>query len=156
MPEIQEVSVYRNIFFDLRNIIRRPGMAGVHLMAREIHQHLKKSGYMIRTDGSLICDKAPDVSTYSFVVDVQKYSAEVAKYVRDYSQSKKETSDLSLVQVAVIPVTFYQRNEWRDGEFGIVCSGGLVTHLVRIDGKFGKSDVLVRHSAIEAFKLLTD
>lgn len=150
----KKVVAGQNIVFDLVIGLCKPGQKLEQRVARELHHKLKSRGYRICNDGSLVCDKAPDLSTVAFVIDAEKDFSQVARYITNHSKSKVNVRGKKLSEVGVIPVVFYNKKVWRDGSFGVVCSGGFVSHLVRLDGQYGQDDMLVCKSAQAAYDLL--
>ena len=141
-----------NIFFDVRIPRLEPGQNKDLRLARQIRSHLKIADYMICPDGQIIMARARDMSTKAFILNVETHHVDVAKYINHHSKSKVEVVDVPLGKVCTIPIIPYHKNDWRDGRFGIVCSGGFVTHLVRLDGKY--ASMTVAKSAQAAYKLL--
>ena len=141
-----------NLYFDVRIPLRKPGQSEKVRLAREICSYLPHRHYMICSNGQIITAISRDMPTKVFVFDVEANCAQVVRYIKRHSQSRAEETDLPLRKVGVIPVGPYHVGDWRDGRLGIVCSGGFVTHLVRLDGRYG--GMTVGQSAQAAYKLL--
>lgn len=149
-----------NIRIHFKLPFRERGQSKDLRLVRELWFYLRPGYYRLCEDGQLVNGQSPaykalDMPIHTFVIDAIEDIEAVANYISKPLPSGLTTlSSLHLEEVHVIPVSFYNIHDWRDGDFGLVCYAGQATHLVRLDGEF--SMMSVADSAQAGAKLLLE